>query len=68
MGESANGLIGSWPRTLIGTFIAILPFLQSICSGNVILKASSGHRSGSVSSESKICSEIGIELLKKGVS
>lgn len=63
-----TGMIGSRLRTLIGTFIAILPFLQSTCSGHVILKASSGHRSGAVSSESKTCSEIGIELLKMGVS
>lgn len=50
------------------SLIISLSLLCSSCRGDVVLKASSAPRSGAVSSESKVCSEIGIGLLKKGVS
>jgi gamma-glutamyltranspeptidase/glutathione hydrolase len=59
--------LGSRVGVFTLSLIALLPFLQSGCSGNVVLEASSGQRSGAVSSESKVCSEIGIDLLKRGV-
>ena len=45
----------------------LFSFLTSICSGDVFFKAPINQESGAVASESKVCSEIGINLLKKGV-
>lgn len=53
---------------LIAGLLALLSFLASSCSGQFVVHSSSTRRSGAVSSESKVCSEIGIELLKQGVS
>ena len=53
---------------LSATLVFSLSFLAGIGSGNVILKTPSAQRSGAVTSESKECSQVGIDLLKRGVS
>ena len=55
-------------RVLTAKLVFLLSFLPGICSGHVILKTPSAQRSGAVASESKECSQVGIDLLKRGVS
>jgi gamma-glutamyltranspeptidase/glutathione hydrolase len=49
-------------------YTVFLCLILSTWSGNIVANASSSDTLGAVSSESKLCSEIGIELLKRGVS
>lgn len=51
---------------LTAKLVFLLSFLPGICSGHVILKTPSAQRSGAVASESKECSQVGIDLLKRG--
>jgi hypothetical protein len=49
-------------------YTTLLWLILSIWGGSIVASASSSDTLGAVSSESKLCSEIGIELLKRGVS
>lgn len=59
-----------WPgsrKNLVARFIFALSVLSAICSGHVILKAPSTQKAGAVASESEVCSQVGIDLIKRGV-
>jgi hypothetical protein len=55
-----------WRRVQKGSG-SLIPFLLSSLSGSFTVNADGADKLGAVSSESRICSEIGIGLLERGV-
>jgi hypothetical protein len=45
-----------------------ISWLVGVCGGHVVLKIPPAQKSGAVASECKECSEVGIDLLRRGVS
>jgi hypothetical protein len=65
--ELIRASLGSQGSLTARLILLLLSFFPGISSGHVILKAPPAQKSGAVACESKVCSEVGIDLLKRGV-
>ena len=61
-------IIAPISRYILRSYTAFLCLILNTWSGSIVVNASSSDTLGAISSESKLCSEIGLELLKRGVS